>query len=258
MRRFDPFPQSPGGESLPVRSTSPPIGVRQVVTYLSMNPAVAIALAVLLAGSIGFNLGQRSATQMIAGFFQPQRAAVNPDSIHVTGDLYLIDSVKVASPERFEYRVREMSIFFRIEPEWIMAVMFSESRLDPTARNLRGSGATGLIQFMPQTAASMGYTCNQIAAMNGVDQLELVESYLSDRMNERGDVHTLTDLYLCILYPVAVNKPDSYNLYCSPSVSYRQNSGLDENKDGCVTKSDITARMHRLFPEAARIVHKPA
>lgn len=169
-----------------------------------------------------------------------------------TPSLYLIEeaSVHIAESEAFEAKVREVAQRLNVAPEWLMAVMFSESRINPTAVNLRGSGATGLIQFMPMVAAEHGTTCEAIKRMSAVEQLDLVYRYLQ-RIRERyGDYESLTDLYLAILYPRAIEGDLNYVLYATPSTAFRQNSGLDENKDGRVTARDVDRRMKRLFPTA--------
>ncbi|MCB0842252.1 MAG: hypothetical protein KDE26_03185, partial [Bacteroidetes bacterium] len=55
---------------------------------------------------------------------------------------------------------------------------------------------------------------------------------------------------LAILYPKALGQHHCYTMYSKPTKMYRQNSGLDENKDGSVTVCDIDERMQRLFPTA--------
>ncbi|MFN0202045.1 MAG: hypothetical protein ACKVTZ_20910, partial [Bacteroidia bacterium] len=67
-----------------------------------------------------------------------------------------------------------------------------------------------------------------------------------------GDYTSLTELYLGILYPKALEIKGDYcfTMYATPSQAYKQNSGLDEDKDGRVTVSDIDHRMQRVFPTA--------
>lgn len=169
-----------------------------------------------------------------------------------TPALYLIEeaSVNIPESEAFEGKVRDVAFRLNVAPEWLMAVMFSESRLNPAAVNLRGSGATGLIQFMPMVAAELGTSCEQIRSMSATQQMDLVYRYLQ-RIRERyGDYENLTDLYLAILYPRAIEGDLNAILYVNPSIAYKQNAGLDENKDGRVTARDIDHRMRRLYPTA--------
>jgi hypothetical protein len=58
---------------------------------------------------------------------------------------------------------------------------------------------------------------------------------------------TVEDLYMQILWPVAVGKPNSYVLFTAGSSStgkaYSQNSGLDIDKDGNITKAEAAAKV---------------
>ena len=167
-------------------------------------------------------------------------------------DLYLMDKAAVYThePERFEQGVKEVGQKLNIPPSWLMAVMFSESKFDPAIQNLMGSGAVGLIQFMPSTAAELGVSAAQIQQMNSLQQLPFVYKYLAKVRDRYGEYKSLADLYLAILYPEARHQDECYVLYAKPSVKYKQNAGLDENRDGRVTVSDIDHRMLRLYPTA--------
>ncbi len=166
--------------------------------------------------------------------------------------LYLMDkaSVYVEDMPAFEEKVKVVSTKLRIPPEWLMAVMYSESKFNAGAVNFRGSGAVGLIQWMPITAKELDVTVQQLANLDHIDQLDYVYAYLNQARDRYGDFHSLTDLYLAILYPKAMSEDYCYTLYAKPSITYKQNSGLDENKDGRVTVSDIDKRMQRIFPTA--------
>ncbi|WNJ17514.1 transglycosylase SLT domain-containing protein [Pontibacter sp. G13] len=168
------------------------------------------------------------------------------------GPLYLLDeaSVFVHDAQSFESKVREIASMLNVPPEWLMAVMYSESKFDASVKNHKGSGATGLIQFMPATAGEMNVSMARLQRMDHLQQMEYVYLYLQ-RVRERyGDFLTLTDCYLAILYPKAVGQDPCYTLYAKPSKKYTQNSGLDENGDGRVSVSDIDRRMKRIFPTA--------
>lgn len=168
------------------------------------------------------------------------------------GNLYLLDkaSLYISDTERFEDKVREISFMLGIAPEWLMAVMYTESRFDPSIFNRKGSGAVGLIQFMPQTAQELNVSTYRLQDMDPIMQLEYVYVYLI-RVRERyGPYKSLTDLYLGVLYPKARNKSDAFVLFSKPSQAYKQNSGLDQNRDGRVTVGDIDVLMFRRYPGA--------
>jgi len=166
--------------------------------------------------------------------------------------LYLIQEAGhyVEDPPAFEARVREVGNALHVPAEWLMAVMYSESRFDPHVANRKGSGAIGLIQWMPTTAKEFGTSTAELRGMTAVQQLDHVERYLQRYRERYGDYESLSDLYLAILYPRARGEEACYIMYAKPSETYRQNAGLDENHDGRVTASDIDKRMKRLYPTA--------
>ena len=199
--------------------------------------------------------------------FNPAMGAGTSNSAHISSSapynsdgpsLYLMDeaSLFVHQPDAFEKKVREISRMLNVAPEWLMAVMYSESKFDAGVKNYKGSGATGLIQFMPMTASEMGVSLDRLGRMDHLQQLEYVYMYLQTVRDRYGNFDGLTELYLAILYPKAINQEYCYTLYASPSKKYKQNSGLDENKDARVTVSDIDKRMQRLYPQA--YIAKPA
>lgn len=166
--------------------------------------------------------------------------------------LYLMEkaSIYVTEMAIFEQKVREVSQKLTVPPEWLMAVMYSESRFNAAAENFRGSGAVGLIQFMPATAKDMGISTQKLGKMTHEAQLEWVYQYMNMYREKYGDYQSLADFYLAILYPKARNQEACYVLYANPSKAYKQNIGLDEDKDGRVTVGDIDKRMKRLYPSA--------
>lgn len=171
----------------------------------------------------------------------------------VTEELYLLDQAKiyVYNVSAFSKKVEEVSQKLDIPPEWLMAVMHSESRFDASVKNQKGSGATGLIQFMPETAKELEITTEKLRNMNHAEQLDFVYEYLdAKRRRYNKSFKSLTDLYLAILYPKAMEGDFCYSLYAKPSEAYRMNSGLDENNDGTVTVQDIDRRMKRIYPTA--------
>ncbi|MEO0897131.1 MAG: transglycosylase SLT domain-containing protein [Bacteroidota bacterium] len=167
-------------------------------------------------------------------------------------DLYLLDqaSAFVMAPNNFAAKVRQVAHTLNVPPSWLMAVMYSESRFDANVYNHRGSGAVGLIQFMPSTARDLGISSWELSKMPASEQMFYVEKYFLQVQSRYGAYKDLADFYLAVLYPKARNQDPCYTLYAKPSKAYKQNSGLDENKDGVVTVSDIDKRMKRLFPDA--------
>jgi hypothetical protein len=79
-----------------------------------------------------------------------------------------------------------------------------------------------------------------LARMTAVQQLEYVKKHLSPYT---GRMRSLSDVYMSILFPVAVGKLDSYVLFAAPSTAYRQNAGLDVNHDNQVTKGEAASKV---------------
>ncbi len=95
----------------------------------------------------------------------------------------------------------------KTEPAWLLNVMASESLFDHTARNgLSGQTATGLLQFIESTARNMGTTTEAISRMSPVEQLRLVERYLTPFC---GRLNSLADVYLAVFRGFIVKGGDA-------------------------------------------------
>lgn len=186
-----------------------------------------------------------------AGTMTTNVGDVNPLDDEGESRLYLIDKAArhLKDPNIFEDKVKEMARLLAIRPEWIMATIDSESDFNPRIYNRKGSGAKGLIQWMPRTLREFGISKLPEAPHL---QLDYVYHYLNERQQTFGKFKSLTDVKLALLYPKAVGKPSSYALYSYPSKRYTQNQGLDMNQDGQVTVNDVRRWMKRDYPELYR------
>jgi hypothetical protein len=130
--------------------------------------------------------------------------------------------------------------------DWLMACMAFETgeSFSPSVRN-KMSGATGAIQFMPLTAAGLGVTCDALARMTFAEQMHYVQRYFAPYAHR---IASLNDMYVAILLPSAIGKPDSTVLF-SGGVAYRENAGLDANTDGVITKAEAAARVAAKLPK---------
>jgi len=169
--------------------------------------------------------------------------------------LYLLNKANkyVDDASAFERKVRSVSEDLDVAPEWLMSVMYSESKFDAKVANHKGSGAVGLIQWMPSTARDLGTTTRELGRLSHTKQLDYVYKYLNNVKRKYGAFKSITDLYLAILYPKALDGDYCYTLYAHPSKAYTQNSILDENKDQRVTVKDIDSRLKRLYPPAYQV-----
>lgn len=130
------------------------------------------------------------------------------------------------------------------DPAWMANVINFESRFSPSIRNAAGSGATGLIQFMPSTARSLGTSTDALARMNARQQMEYVYRYFAPY---RGRLNSQADVMMAVYYPKAVGQGPSYSIYedyrrrrgdSAAAVYLRQNAGIK-------TAGDYTSRALR-------------
>ena len=144
-------------------------------------------------------------------------------------------------PADFKTKVVDICARLACDPNHLMACMAFETgeRFKSNTLN-KVSGATGLIQFMPSTAKRLGTTTAALAAMSEIDQLDYVEQYFDPYKNK---LKTMSDVYMAILWPAAVGKTEAYVLFAQPTKAYKQNAGLDANKDGAVTKGEAASKV---------------
>jgi hypothetical protein len=150
----------------------------------------------------------------------------------------------------FKRKVIEIAAEIGIDPNFLMAAMAFES-----ARTFRAdiqnpsSKATGLIQFMPSTAKALGTSIEALKKMTPFEQLDYVRRYF---LPARGKLRDLSDLYLAILWPRAIGRPNSHILFARGSNQYQQNRGLDADNDGVVTKAEAASRVQQHLVEGMR------
>ena len=67
---------------------------------------------------------------------------------------------------------------------------------------------------------------------------------------------TLSDVYMAILWPAGIGKPDDYVLFYQKDSKhpkrYIQNARLDFNKDGLITRAEAAARVQKMLDEGLR------
>ena len=147
---------------------------------------------------------------------------VNPNNIVVTnpvtvptGPINLPDSIKNSSGFRsfiaipgVQQRVQQIATKLGVKPEDLYFVFYKETigSFDPAKQNST-SKAVGLIQFIPDTAAKLGVTTEQLKTMGAVKQLDYVEKYFGSKKFKNA-----YDLYLYVFFPLGVGKPSSFVL----------------------------------------------
>ena len=151
--------------------------------------------------------------------------------------------------EGFYNKVVEISKQIGCDPNELMGLMYSESGLD--SRKSNSIGATGLIQFLPSTAKSLGTTCAALKAMSPEQQLDYVKQHLisckrqagisSNQKIDRGTLYALVFLPARANKTVLTQRGENY---------YDQNTALDVDNNGSITKSDLNARICSKIREA--------
>lgn len=120
---------------------------------------------------------------------------------------------------------------------------------DPAQKNLKGGSARGLIQFMPDTAKSLGTTTEALAAMTFDEQILYVEKYLKGKGIGKNGKTSLPDMYDAVLG----------SGYKKGSKEYAANQGVDADKNGVITKGE--AVKSKIFQQHAKqyiaVVPKP-
>jgi hypothetical protein len=162
----------------------------------------------------------------------------------------LLYSEKVPSSIRYSFTNKVINICDNLNidnPDWLMLVMWVESKLKAEAVNDYG-GATGLIQFTKTTAVWLGTTTPDLFAMGAINQLDYVEKYLSRLIKEKGVPKNAYDLYFLVHLKTGFGKADNYVLYASPSTSYIGNKALDYNGSKSVTVGEIKEFLNRNLP----------
>jgi hypothetical protein len=146
----------------------------------------------------------------------------------------------------FRSKVIEICARIKINADYLMAAMAFESgeSFSPSIQNASGSGAVGLIQFMPSTAKGLGTTTSELSKMTTEQQLDYVEKYFKPHS---GKLQTLEDIYMAILWPAAIGKPNDHILFKKGSAAYTQNAGLDIDKDGNITKAEAAGKVREKY-----------
>ncbi len=176
----------------------------------------------------------------------------NPNAPANPGNVTVDTLARVPGSENmsreFKQKVIDVAGRLRMNPNHLMAIMSFESGLNPQAVN-RASGATGLIQFLPSTARGLGTSTSELRGMSPERQLDFVERYLTPY---RGRMNSVEDAYMAVFQPVAIGRSNDSALFSRGSTAYSQNSGLDLNRDGTITKGEAATRVRQIHDRAVR------
>lgn len=155
------------------------------------------------------------------------------------------------SPE-FRAKTERIANDLDMNPNHLMAIMSFETgrTFSPSVKNKAGSGATGLIQFMPDTARGLGTSTSELAKMSRLKQLDYVEKHLK---SHKGEMDSIEDAYMAVLYPEAVGKSLDYGLFKKGTEAYSKNASLDINNDGVITKREASSHVKDHYKEGIKV-----
>jgi hypothetical protein len=165
------------------------------------------------------------------------------------------DSVMINRPQ-FIAKVKDVSSKLGIEPDWLMAVMWSESKLNPSIKN--EINCVGLIQFCPDTSRGAYKTIGKeqvlidgLATMSNVQQLDYVLKLYHPYRNK---LTRFIDLYLFNFYPYALGKGDDYVFGSEKGEKQvkkiaSQNPAFDVDKDGKITIANFKQYIANKFKD---------
>ncbi|MDO5307421.1 MAG: transglycosylase SLT domain-containing protein [bacterium] len=148
----------------------------------------------------------------------------------------------------FYNKVVQVAKRIKCSPDDLMALMNSESNLNPASQN-PSSNATGLIQFMPSTAMGLGTSVENLKTMSAEQQLVYVEKYFLGVKKSAGYKDTDTigagTLYALTFLPKFAKQDILVTKNNDPNGYYRNNAGLDFDKDGKITKADLAKQLDK-------------
>ena len=113
-------------------------------------------------------------------------------------------------------------------------VIKGESGFNPKAKN--ASGATGLFQFMPDTAKELGVSTKDILNMTPTQQVGLYDKYL-----ERWKYSSNNRLGIMQAAPAYANREPEAVIYGKDTKAWKQNPGWRELNDGPITVRSINS-----------------
>lgn len=143
------------------------------------------------------------------------------------------------------------------DPSHLMSCMAFETgrTFSPSIQNGAGAPYYGIIQGGAAFCKDVGITLDQWRKMSAVQQLDYVYKWY---LPYKGKLNDLPAWYMRILWPAGVDKPNSYVLWDQKTrpTTYLQNKGLDVNKDGRITRGEVSAVIYDMYAEGCLIKNR--
>lgn len=169
-------------------------------------------------------------------------------------ELLAVRGIEKTTPG-FRAELVRMARRLGLNADAIAGVMALESGFNPAATNPKG-GATGLIQFMPNTATNLGTTTDALRKMTATEQLKFVERYFAGRPNLKAGSRA-GDYYVVTFMPGFANMPDIVPIAFRGDGVYDVNAVLDRNKDGVLTVGDVRGVLEGELARASKLPRVP-
>lgn len=132
-----------------------------------------------------------------------------------------------------------------MQPEFLFAVInFETGGSFSSSEENQYTKATGLIQFMPNTAKSLGTSIEDLKKMDEQEQLKYVEKYFK-QFNGRN-YNSLDRVYMDVLYPAAYGEDLDYVLFTNKIEECKkiyEDNPMDDDNDGYVIVAEAIQRV---------------
>ncbi len=161
-------------------------------------------------------------------------------------------NIPVSIRAAFSQKVTAIATWLGIDPNWLMQVMYAESRLNAKAQNIKNNRliAAGILQWTK--ASGFPGAPQSVLKYNHLQQLDEVKKYFTPY---RGKMHSYFDVYLVTFFPAAVGQGDHFIFATSQlpaSLIASQNPAIDTVKDGKITMSEFKQYVWNSTPDAVR------
>lgn len=141
-----------------------------------------------------------------------------------------IDQLEIMSKEYGASVDDFLTIFFKETASYNNVL-----KIDSRSKN---SSATGLIQFMDDTAKGLGTTTDEIAQMSPLKQLEYVDKFYRNATGGKvSKLNSAGQLRVATLAPAFIGKTDETIIYKADSINAKSNPSLQDNNGNITVKS---------------------
>lgn len=133
-----------------------------------------------------------------------------------------------------------------LRPEYVIPVLFSESGLNPAARN--SLNYSGLNQISASYLSSRGISVDDYVTWPASAQIQkVVIPFMTGLVRALGPIKSGARLYQANFLPASVKTARALSsvLASSPSAVYNANAGLDSDRSGSITVQDMANAVAR-------------